>query len=119
MPSSLPEAMDGIITFPKLAEASRGLGSLNLQYDPDGVYRRYPLIYGYNGAVYPSIVLRIVCDYFEVTPDAIVLDPGRSLTLKSARFPGAEEPRDIHIPIDSIRQHGHRFYWPLGADAAL
>ena len=99
-PSSLPEAMDGIITFPKLAAASRGLGSLNLQYDPDGVYRRYPLLYGYNGAVYPSIVLRIVCDYFGVTPDAIVLDPGRSLTLKSARFAGAEERRDIRIPID-------------------
>ncbi|MEE4599913.1 MAG: SpoIIE family protein phosphatase [Desulfobacteraceae bacterium] len=99
-PSRLPEAMDGIITFPKLAEASRGLGGLNLQYDPDGVYRRYPLLYGYNGAVYPSIVLRIVCDYLGVTPDAIAVDPGRCLTLKSALFPGAEEGRDIKIPID-------------------
>lgn len=99
-PNRLPEAMDGIITFPKLAEASRGLGGLNLQYDPDGVYRRYPLLYGYNGAVYPSIVLRIVCDYLGVTPDAIVLDPGRCLTLKSARFPRAEKRRDIKIPID-------------------
>ncbi|MBC2734279.1 MAG: SpoIIE family protein phosphatase [Desulfobacteraceae bacterium] len=96
----LPEAMDGIITFPKLAEASRGLGSLNLQYDPDGVYRRYPLLYGYNGGVYPSIVLRIVCDYLEVAPGAIVFEPGRHLTLKSARFPGVENPRDIRIPVD-------------------
>lgn len=99
-PSRLPEARDGIITFPKLAQASRGLGGLNLQYDPDGVYRRYPLLYGYNGAVYPSIVLRIVCDYLGVAPDAIVLDPGRCLTLKSARFPGAEDLRNIKIPID-------------------
>ena len=92
--------MDGIITFRKLAEASRGLGGLNLQYDPDGVYRRYPLIYGYHDAVYPSIVLRIVRDYLGVTPDAIAVDPGRCLTLKSALFPGAEEGRDIKIPID-------------------
>ncbi len=98
--NSIPKAMDSIATFPKLAEVSRGLGSLNLQYDQDGVYRRYPLLYGYNGAAYPSIVLRIVCDYLQVKPEAIVLDPGRYLTLKSARFPGVEEPRDIRIPID-------------------
>jgi sigma-B regulation protein RsbU (phosphoserine phosphatase) len=99
-PNRLPKAMDAIITFPRLARASRGLGSLNLQYDPDGVYRRYPLLYGYNGVVYPSIVLRIVCDYLGVPPDAIVLDSGHSLTLKSARFPGTEARRDIKIPID-------------------
>lgn len=99
-PDSLPEVMDAITTFPKLAEASRGLGGLNLQYDPDGVYRRYPLIYAYNGAVYPSIVLRIVCDYFGVTPDAIVFDPGRYLILKAARFHEAKEHHDIKIPID-------------------
>jgi serine phosphatase RsbU (regulator of sigma subunit) len=97
---SLPEAVDGIITFRALAEVSRGLGSLNLQYDPDGVYRRYPLLYGYNGGVYPSIVLRIVCDYLGVDPGAIVFEPGRYLTLKSARFPGVENPRDIRIPVD-------------------
>ena len=97
---SLPEAVDGIITFRELAEASRGLGSLNLQYDPDGVYRRYPLIYGYHDAVYPSIVLRIACDYLGVAPGAIVLEPGRYLTLKAAHFPGIEKPRDIRIPID-------------------
>lgn len=99
-PNSLPEIVDAIITFPKLAEASRGLGSLNLQYDSDGVYRRYPLLYGYKGAVYPSIVLRVVCDYLRVARGAIVLEPGRYLTLESARFPGVEEPRDIRIPID-------------------
>ena len=99
-PNTLPAVVDSIITFPKLAEASRGLGSLNLQYDPDGVYRRYPLLYGYNDAVYPSIVLRVVCDYLGVTPGAVVLEPGRYLTLKSARFPGGEEPHDIRIPID-------------------
>ena len=97
---SLPEAVDGIITFRELAEASRGLGGLNLQYDPDGVYRRYPLIYGYHDAVYPSIVLRIARDYLGVDPGAIVFEPGRYLTLKSARFPGVENPRDIQIPVD-------------------
>ncbi len=96
----LPTATDAIITFPQLAEASRGLGALNLQYDRDGVYRRYPLLYRYKDAVYPSIVLRIVCDYLRVPPDAVALEPGQYLSLKAARFPGAEQPHDIRIPVD-------------------
>ncbi|MDJ0855769.1 MAG: SpoIIE family protein phosphatase [Desulfobacterales bacterium] len=99
-PTRLPAATDAIITFPQLAQVSRGLGSLNLTYDPDGVYRRYPLLYGFGDAVYPSIVLRLICDYLQVRPGAIVLEPGPYLTLKSARFPGDAQPRDIRIPID-------------------
>jgi serine phosphatase RsbU (regulator of sigma subunit)/CHASE2 domain-containing sensor protein len=99
-PLDLPVASDAVITFTKLAEVSAGLGSLNLNFDSDGVYRRYPLVVRYQNAIYPSIVLRIVCDYLEVAPGAIILEPGRYLTLKSARFPQVEEPRDIRIPID-------------------
>jgi serine phosphatase RsbU (regulator of sigma subunit) len=98
--NNLPQIKDGIVTFPKLAEVSRGLGGLNLQYDTDGVYRRYPLLYGLNGAVYPSIVLQIVCDYLQVPPNNIVVDPGLYLTIKNARFPGVKEARNIKIPID-------------------
>ena len=100
-PGGLPQATDAIITFPRLAEVSRGLGSLNLQYDPDGVYRRYPLLYAYKDAFYPSIALRVVCDYLGVMPEAVVIEPGRCLTLADARFPGADKPRDIRIPIDA------------------
>ena len=98
--TNLPAVTDAIITFPQLAEASRGLGALNLQYDHDGVYRRYPLLYRYKDAIYPSIVLRIVCDYLKVTPEAIVIEPGHFLMLSAARIPGAEKPQDIRIPID-------------------
>jgi serine phosphatase RsbU (regulator of sigma subunit)/CHASE2 domain-containing sensor protein len=97
---AIPAAVDAIITFPQLAHASRGLGSLNLQYDADGVYRRYPLLYRYEDGVYPSIVLRTVCEYLQVSPAAIVLEPGPCLRLTSVRFPGSEASRDIRIPID-------------------
>jgi serine phosphatase RsbU (regulator of sigma subunit)/CHASE2 domain-containing sensor protein len=99
-PDAIPEAVDAIITFPELAVAAQGLGSLNLRYDADGVYRRYPLLYRYADAVYPSIVLRTICDYLQVSPEALVLEPGAYLRLESAHFPGAEAPRDIRIPID-------------------
>jgi serine phosphatase RsbU (regulator of sigma subunit) len=110
----LPAVTDAIMTFPRLAAASRGLGSLNLAYDPDGVYRRYPLLYSYGDAVYPSIVLRVACDYLQVPPEAVVLERGRWMVLKSARFPGVETPRDIRIPIDRSGQMIIDFIGPWG-----
>jgi sigma-B regulation protein RsbU (phosphoserine phosphatase) len=99
-PTAIPLATDAIATFPELAKASRGLGSLNLQYDPDGVYRRYPLLFRYADAFYPSVALRAVCRYLGVDPAAVVLVPGRHLILPAARFPGKDTPRDIRVPID-------------------
>lgn len=99
-PEDIPKAVDAIVTFPRLAHVSRGLGSLNLQYDPDGVYRRYPLLHRYQNAFYPSIVLRTVCDYLQVPPDKIFWEPGPTLRLAAARRPGSLEARDIRIPVD-------------------
>jgi len=99
-PGEIPLATDAITTFPDLALAAQGLGSLNLRYDPDGVYRRYPLLFRYEKAFYPSIVLRAFCHYLDVEPAAIVLVPGRHLILPAARFPGKDAARDIRVPID-------------------
>ncbi len=99
-PNDIPEAVDAIVTFPRLAQVSRGLGSLNLQYDTDGVYRRYPLLHRYQNKFYPSIVLRTVCDYLQVPPERIYWEPGPTLRLASARRPGSQELRDIRIPVD-------------------
>ena len=100
-PEKIPSAIDAIITFPQLANASNGLGSLNLQYDPDGVYRRYPLLHRFKDAIYPSIALRTICRYLQVPPESVVLEPGPTLRLESARFPRADAPRDVIIPMDS------------------
>jgi serine phosphatase RsbU (regulator of sigma subunit)/CHASE2 domain-containing sensor protein len=97
---AIPAAVDAIVTFPELADASQGLGSLNLRYDADGVYRRYPLLYRFKGAIYPSIVLRIACDYLQVASEAVVLEPGPFVRLASARFPGSTAPSDVLIPIE-------------------
>jgi len=99
-PDDIPEAVDAILTFPRLAQVSRGLGSLNLQYDTDGVYRRYPLLYRYQNVFYPSIVLRTVCDYLQVPPDQIFWEPGPTLRLAAARRPDSLESSDIRIPVD-------------------
>lgn len=95
----VPEGVDPLVTFPELALASAGVGFLNLNPDRDGVFRRAPLVFLYQGAVVPSIALRIVCDYLGVHPAQIVIKPGGAITLKNARPPRAT-PHDIVIPID-------------------
>ena len=92
--------MNPLSTFSELASASRGLGSLSIKFDRDGVLRRVPLIVRYKGYFYPILPFRVICDYLRVPPEKIFLRPGKSLTLRSAQIPGLEEPKDILIPID-------------------
>jgi adenylate cyclase len=92
-----------LTTYAELANASRGLGSLSVKFDPDGVLRRVPLLVRYEDGFYPLLPLRVACDYFQVPPEKIILEPGRSIILKDARRPGAG-PREIEIPIDD---HGN------------
>lgn len=99
-PENLYRGTDPLITFPDLAWASRGLGFLNLTADPDGVFRRLPLLVRYGGAFYPSFAFRAVCDYLGVPPERVLLKPGRSIILKGAKRPGEDRRRDIVIPID-------------------
>ena len=92
-----------LTTYADLAHASRGLGSLSIRFDPDGVLRRVPLLVRYDDAYYPLLPLLVISDYLQVPPEKIILKPGRSIVLKDAKRPGSE-PRDITIPID---RHGN------------
>lgn len=99
-PKDLYTGTAPITTFPELASASRGLGFLNLTPDRDGINRRIPLLVRYDEAFYPSLSFRSICDYLDVTPERIVLRPGRSIKLQDARRPGEARGRDIVIPVD-------------------
>jgi adenylate cyclase len=91
-----------LTTYAELANVSRALGSLSVKFDPDGVLRRVPLLVRYEDAYYPLLPLRVVCDYLQVTPDKIVLVPGRHMILQGAKRPGSPDAKlyDIKIPID-------------------
>ena len=89
-----------LATFPALSFASRGLGFLSLKADCDGVFRRLPLLVRYKNAFYPSYAFRAICGYLDVPPERIVVKPGRTITMKDAKRPGAEAGHDIVIPID-------------------
>lgn len=95
----LYEGIHPLLTFLELADHSKGLGYLNLNPDRDGVFRRAPLLVRYDGAFYPSIAFRAICEYLNVLPEQIILRPGKTITLKGAHRPGGS-PRDIVIPVD-------------------
>jgi len=97
--NKLYTGIDTLLTFREFAESSKGLGFLSLRIDPDGVFRRAPLLVRYEDAVYPSFPFRAVCDYLQVTPENIILRPGKEVVLKGAQFPG-KPPHDVTIPVD-------------------
>lgn len=101
--SGLPDGSGVLMTFPDLAEASRGLGSVNALPDTDGVLRRMPLVVRYAGRLYPTVPLRVACDYLGVTPERITIRPGKHILLQDVRRPGESGFHDVRIPID---RHG-------------
>jgi adenylate cyclase len=96
---SIAEGFAPVPTFEALAKAARGVGFLNLAADGDGVFRRVPLIFRFRGRVFPSLSLRVACDYLGVPPHDVVVTPGRSIRLRGARLPGAATATDVVIPI--------------------
>jgi class 3 adenylate cyclase/CHASE2 domain-containing sensor protein len=99
-PNGFYQGTKPLVTFPELASVSRGLGFLNLETDPDGINRRIPLLVMYQGVYYPSFAFRGICDYLQVSPNKIIVKPGKSITLEGAKNPGGSSGRNIVIPID-------------------
>ena len=91
----LREGVSPLATFPALAAAAAGLGSLTIQPDADGVIRRMPLVLRYGPAFYPSVPLRVICDYLGVVPAHVRLRPGRTLELERP------DGHVLRIPIDA------------------
>ena len=99
-PGTLYTAKNPLITFPDLAGVSKGLGSLSVKFDRDGVLRRVPLMVGYKKGYYPLLPFRVICDYLNVPPEKIILKYGRHIILRDAKRPGYQISHDIVIPID-------------------
>jgi adenylate cyclase len=102
-----------LITFPPLAEVSRGIGFLSLKTDRDGVIRRMPLLVRCDGGFYPSLPFRLVCDYLGAGPEKITVKPGSYIRILDARLPGGP-PRDFFIPIDGNGAMIINFIGPWG-----
>jgi class 3 adenylate cyclase/CHASE2 domain-containing sensor protein len=92
--------MKPLSSFFELVSVSKGVGSLSIKFDRDGVLRRVPLFVRYKEAFYPTLPFRVICDYLEVPPEKIVVEVGEAVTLKGATLPEPKGAHDIAIPID-------------------
>lgn len=88
-----------LLSWPDLVKASRGVGFISVRPDIDGVYRRVPLLIRYKGDYYPSMIMRLVCDYWKVSPDKISIDTKRQITLHDAIMQAGKKI-DVSIPVD-------------------
>jgi adenylate cyclase len=100
-PDSLYEGRNPLITFSDLARASQGLGSLSVKFDRDGVLRRVPLLVRFKDAFYPLLPLRVICAYFKIAPETLILKPGKHIILPAVANTLNKMPHDIVIPIDA------------------
>lgn len=106
--------LDPITNLPELAAASRGAGFLTLRPDPDGVFRRLPLLVRFADGFFPSFALRVVCDFLKVFPQSVALEPGK-IILRDAVRPDRPQPFDLAIPVDAGGSLRINFLGPWGA----
>ncbi|MBN1699458.1 MAG: sigma 54-interacting transcriptional regulator [Spirochaetales bacterium] len=95
----LPESGGIGYPFQALAAEAAGLGHINCSPDSDGVNRRFPLLIASGGGVVPSLTLRAVADFLDVSPADIEVVAGSHILLKGVKYPGRRE-RDVTIPVD-------------------
>jgi len=88
-----------LLTWPDLSREARGIGFISAQPDLDGVFRKVPLVIRYKDKFYPSMMMRLACDRFNVTPDRITITGGHSIVLRGAQIK-ENAISDIVIPID-------------------
>ncbi|MEA3328342.1 MAG: adenylate/guanylate cyclase domain-containing protein [Candidatus Omnitrophota bacterium] len=72
-----------ILPFPELAEVSQG-GFINAPPDRDGVTRFSPLIIEVDGKFYPSLDLRLVMNYLEISPQDMQITRGKYISVEKS-----------------------------------
>lgn len=94
-PGALVGAPSGPVPIPPIAE-SAWTGFVNSPPSKvDGMRRRIPLVVGFGGEVYPSLVLQILMQLDGVKPSGVQVDLGDGITMRSG---SGEVVR--RIPID-------------------
>jgi adenylate cyclase len=111
-------ARSSTLSFAGLTAAARGIAHFDSEPDPDGVYRRMPLLIGYANGYLPGLALRAACGALQVDPSTIEVSFGRSLRLPGAKMPDGTT-RDVSIPIDRRGMMIVDFAKPWGAEVPL
>ncbi|MCX8028895.1 MAG: adenylate/guanylate cyclase domain-containing protein [Brevinematales bacterium] len=95
----------GNLPIREISERSYGVGYANIsKYNVFAeTYNVFPMVLEYNGDYYPSILLILLCSYYEVSLSNVIVYLGEKIVIKDAKvkYPdGSFETRDVFIPID-------------------
>lgn len=71
----------------RFTAATKGEGHINIFPDPDGKFRRVPLLVKYKGRWYPYISFLATCDYLGIPAKEISIAPGRYVSCGSMKIP--------------------------------
>ncbi len=86
--------------IPELMDASSIFGFVDNDPDLDGSHRRVRLIRVFDGRIYFHLSLVTFLQMCGVDIQALVVEPGKSIVIKSAVHPVTGKRGDISIPID-------------------
>lgn len=78
---NVPVAARFLLPTAVLAQSATHLAHVGLISDPDGIYRRVPLLYRWGSGYIPSLPLAMAADELGIDVTGAVLDAGRSLVL--------------------------------------
>ena len=87
------EGTRAVVPIPVFAEASMGVGYVNLEHDLDGVVRREAPVQRYGSARLPSYSVQLALAALGLKPADAVLVPGKELRLGKVSVPVDEDNR--------------------------
>jgi len=90
----VPQAGTFLLPFPALTVVAGAIGHINMDPDTDGIYRKVPLLYEWDGGYIPSLGLAAAVLYLGIPTENIELKAGAYLALPLS------EKEVIRIPID-------------------
>ena len=91
---NVPEAGSFLLPQLPLAQAAAQIAHINIEPDDDGIYRRNPLLYKWEGGYIPSLALAAAVLHLSIPPESITLKAGAYIALP------LDEEETIRIPID-------------------
>jgi adenylate cyclase len=91
----VPQAGTFFLPFAELGEAVKQIAHINIEPDPDGIYRHIPLLYEWDEGYIPSLSLAAAVLFHRIPVEKIELKAGAYLALPLS------EKEVIRIPVDN------------------
>lgn len=82
-----PRSNEITLPLPSFFSNAKGIGHINLFYDPDGTARKDQPVYEYSGIFIPSYTLRLACAYLNVPINKVRANLGSSIYVGSLKIP--------------------------------